>query len=598
MKRTKGAAPAARIILVMAALAALLFGAPPVAQAQSPQGKAYGKMSQETLDALNISGPDDLLPVIVQTYGPATDAQLDRARGKGAAVKGRFAAVRGYAAAVPASQLEALAEDPDIERISYDSPVKAHMDVAYKAVQGATATLDFPGVDGRGVGVAIIDTGVGSHDDLVRPKDQPQPVLVQVGANMSPVLMSSQGVGDYFGHGTHVAGIINGNAADSSDRYTFRSFRGIAPGARLISVRALGPDGSGYTSDIIAGIDWVVANKALYNIRVLNLSLGHPVYESYKTDPLCRAVKTANDAGIVVVVAAGNDGGIGSGFGTITSPGNEPNVITVGALDDRGTVSRTDDVLAPYSSKGPTLVDFIAKPDLVAPGTYIQSLRMIGSYLDTNYPDYALRLKDYKDDPSNADKPGYYYTLSGTSMAAPMVAGAAALMIQKDPSLTPATVKGRLMLSAFKDDRLIFETGAGFLNIDGALKATGTWITAASPSTALGTDGYVYVQDLSLIWGSALIWGFNTNLESLIWGELKALAYDVSMTGSSTSVVTSSGTTWPGHKAGTASVVDNSQVSSSSLIWAGSCSILTSTTGVVDGLTAIWGGGKGGGGKH
>ncbi|PYS96466.1 MAG: hypothetical protein DMF50_04455, partial [Acidobacteria bacterium] len=154
----------------------------------------------------------------------------------------------------------------------------------------------------------------------------------------------------------------------------------------------------------------------------------------------CVAVRRAYNNGIVVVVAAGNDGQVGTGFGTIDSPGNEPNVITVGAMDDRNTAGTDDDVLAPYSSKGPTLVDHIAKPDLVAPGTHIVSLRVAGSYLDTNYHNFTLKLGDYRNDTSTSNKDGFYYDLSGTSMAAPMVSATAALMLQKEPTLNPASV--------------------------------------------------------------------------------------------------------------------------------------------------------------
>src|SRR3989449_10597312 len=154
--------------------------------------------------------------------------------------------------------------------------------------------------------------------------------------------------------------------------------------------------------------------------------------------------------GIVVVVAAGNDGGVGSGFGTITSPANSPVALTVGAINDRNTVPTTDDALAWYSSRGPSLVDFVVKPDLVAPGTWIVSARSVSSWLGTQHHELTLQISDYKNDPAHATQDGAYYSLSGTSMAAPMVAGAAALMLQKDPTLNPATVKARLMKSAVK----------------------------------------------------------------------------------------------------------------------------------------------------
>src|SRR6185436_15476665 len=151
-------------------------------------------------------------------------------------------------------------------------------------------------------------------------------------------------VSDPFGHGTHVAGVIAGNST-ASHAVTALYNGGIAPGAKLVNVRVLGVDGSGLTSDVIDGIDWVVANRVRYNIRVINLSLGHPVFEPAATDPLCEAVERAFNAGIVVVVAAGNAGKTADGrmvLGGITSPANSPYALTVGALNTLGTVGRSD----------------------------------------------------------------------------------------------------------------------------------------------------------------------------------------------------------------------------------------------------------------
>ena len=146
----------------------------------------------------------------------------------------------------------------------------------------------------------------------------------------------------------------------------------------------LGADGTGLDSDVIAGIDWAVANRARYNIRVINLSLGHPVTEPAALDPLDQAVARAVQAGVIVVVAAGNDGVASTGapiLGGITVPGNSPLAITVGALNTQGTVDRSDDTLATYSSRGPTKYDLTVKPDLVAPGNKIISLEAAGTYL-------------------------------------------------------------------------------------------------------------------------------------------------------------------------------------------------------------------------
>ena len=324
-------------------------------------------------------------------------------------------------------------------------------------------------------------------------------------------------------------------------------------------------------------------NARGYNIRVLNLSLGHPVYESYLTDPLCRVVAAAVRKGIVVVIAAGNDGSIGTGFGTITSPGNSPYAITVGALDDKNTVSAADDVLAWYSGKGPTLLDFVVKPDLVAPGTWIVSARAVSSWLDTQHHELTLQIADYKNDPAHATQDGAYYTLSGTSMAAPMVAGAAALMLQKDPTLNPATVKARLMKSAVKDTRLVFETGAGALDVYGAVNATGSTQNSPSPQAMVGSNGFVYLQDTALLWGSS--WS-----QGAIWGSGKGSAAGVSLTPVPSSITSGSGAIWGGGS-GAKSLTENSAVTSSGAIWGGGRSSLSSTTGTIGGETAIWGGG-------
>jgi serine protease AprX len=571
MTPTREKAQMVRKGLVLGAILAALFGVLPTASAQEARGA--GKLSGEVVQKVRAAAPDDLIPVIIETTDTPSSAHFARLHGRGGVIKAIHSSILGYSASVPASQIEGLADDPEVGHVSYDSPVRAHMDVAYPAVKADVAFANSGGLDGAGVGVAIIDTGVYAHDDLMRTASQAQVLEVEVVGH-------EPGIADYFGHGTHVAGIIVGNGADSTGGAYYRTFRGLAPGARLISLRALYPDGSGYTSDILTALDWVIKFRTVYDIRVLNLSLGHPVYESYTTDPLCMAVRAATNAGIVVVAAAGNDGAVGTGFGTIDSPANEPSVITVGAMDDRNSVSTTDDVLAPYSSKGPTLIDHVVKPDLVAPGTHIVSLRAVGSYLDTQYHDWTLALSQYRYGEGNKSD-GVYYDLSGTSMAAPMVAGTAVLMIQKDSTLSPATVKARLMASAVKDAALVFETGAGYLNVDAALKATGLATSALSPTAMLASDGGVYVQSLSLIWGGS--WN-----DSLIWGLSKGASYGIVSTSVPPSVTESYGLIW-GFNAGTGTFVQNTQVTASGLIWGVDCSSLIWGS-ALDTLGSIWGG--------
>ena len=156
------------------------------------------------------------------------------------------------------------------------------------------------------------------------------------------------------------------------------------------SLRVLGADGTGSISDVIEAIDWAIEHKNQFNIRIINLSLGAPVTQTYHDDPLCEAAERAVSAGIVVIASAGNYGKTKEGqpiFGGITSPANDPNVLSVGALDANYTPTRADDVVAAYSSKGPTLFDYVLKPDLVAPGSHVVSAEAAGSYLATTYPE-------------------------------------------------------------------------------------------------------------------------------------------------------------------------------------------------------------------
>jgi serine protease AprX len=212
-----------------------------------------------------------------------------------------------------------------------------------------------PALSGRGVTVAVIDSGIDTrHDALSRRVIATQDFTGGDGR-------------DLFGHGTHVAALIAGRAgrtADTSD------YRGIASGAYLVNLRVLGADGSGDVSDVVAAIDWAVDHRGEYNIGVINLSLGAPVTQSYRDDPMCEAVERAVRKGVVVVAAAGNYGKTPDGksvYGAIASPANSPFALTVGAIDTHGTPQRSDDTLAAYSSKGPTKYDLVIKPDLVAP---------------------------------------------------------------------------------------------------------------------------------------------------------------------------------------------------------------------------------------
>jgi serine protease AprX len=256
-----------------------------------------------------------------------------------------------------------------VEYITPDRPVKAMLDYAEPAT---TANIAFEsGWTGSGVTVAVIDSGImDTHPDLWTPSGKTRVLYANV---YNPSVGAD--TWDRYGHGNHVSGILGGNATMSSGSAYTHTFRGIAPEVQFVNLRVLDGSGAGTDSMVIAAIQAAISLKSTYKIRIINMSLGRAVFESYTLDPLCHAVEQAWKAGIVVVVAAGNEGRNNAhatdGYGTITAPGNDPYVITVGAMNDVKTITRADDKMASYSSKGPTLFDHVVKPDIVAPGNKI-----------------------------------------------------------------------------------------------------------------------------------------------------------------------------------------------------------------------------------
>src|SRR5215208_5974122 len=278
---------------------------------------------------------------------------------------------------------------------------------------------------GRGVGVAVIDTGIaGDLVDFQTPGWQGSRVIASAVTN--PCATDAN---DHYGHGTHVAGLIAGNSLlYPYDNYFWGRYMGVAPRANLVSVKVSDDDGNTTVLDVIYGIQFAVDHKAAYNIRVVNLSLSSAVAESYKTDPLDAAVEHAWFSGLVVVTAAGNEGTTNDGV--TFSPANDPWVITAGALDDRGTWSRLDDILAGWSSHGLTQ-DGVRKPEVLAPGAGMVSTLAPGS--------------DFADLCPRCVVDGRYFRAGGTSMASAVVSGAAALLVEQHPDWTPAQVKGALV---------------------------------------------------------------------------------------------------------------------------------------------------------
>jgi serine protease AprX len=442
------------------------------------------------------------------------------------------ASSRWMSLTLPANVVARLSEHALVDFVAADEPVTASMDVARQAANEAPVSAPESALRGAGVTIAVVDSGVALHPDiqtLIAAVDFADPGLSLPGLgaflDSDPVSPHSPAISvDPNGHGTHVAGIMVGNGSQSPSG----RMAGVAPEANLVSVRVLDGEGRGLTSDVLAGLQWILANKDQYGIRIVNLSLGHPIFEPAEVDPLVQAVDALWDAGVVVVCSAGNGGR--NGYVTVTSPCNSRKVITVGATNDHHTADISDDTITTYSSRGPTALDLVAKPDLVAPGNRIVSLRSVGSYLDLLFPDRRVA--------GDASLPYVqeYYEMSGTSMASPIVAGTAALMLEQDPSLTPGTVKARLMLSARKPatgDPLV--TGAGLLDILGALRATGTVADAPSPKAIPDVDtGLIGFENTGVLWGNdtfsimalwsnAVIWTDpSAYYESIVWsaGEL------------------------------------------------------------------------------
>jgi subtilisin family serine protease len=400
---------------------------------------------------------------------------------------------------VPASWLPFLARSASTHRVHFNRPARKHDALSSFAVN-ANAVDAGHGIKsgslyaatGAGVTVALIDSGLTSaqHADLGANR-----VLAFVDfVNERPQAY------DDNGHGTHVAGIVGGTGALSARKYA-----GMAPGASLVSLKALDETGQGSIGNILKALDWVYTHGAQYGIRVVNLSVGAAVTESYYADPLTLATKTLVDAGITVVAAAGNFGTNAAGalqWGGVAAPGNAPWVLTVCAFSTLGTYDVADDTVASFSSSGPTAVDFAAKPDLCAPGVGIVSMAAPESTLfHTGLLATPSWLLAGTAGPALPFLP--YESLSGTSMAAPFVSGAVALMLEANPGLTPNLIKALLEYTATsKPGVSALRQGAGFMNVAHAVALAGL---AGQPGTTAVPIPSTWSQHI--LWGNHLLSG-------------------------------------------------------------------------------------------
>ena len=382
-----------------------------------------------------------LVSVIVQSVGGAEEAR-EAVESVGGSVTRDLSIVNGVAADLPQGSLPALRADERVWNVSPNDKVGFHggadTEVTHRIqkVVGANK-LWASGITGRGVTVGLLDTGVyADHADLAG--------RVICGADLTAEAGTEANCQDTFGHGTFMAGLIAGDGTSSNGRY-----KGAAPEARIVSVKAAGFDGATDVSTILAGIQWFVAHQDAYSIDVLNLSLGSDSAQDYRLSPLNYAVERAWKEGITVVVSSGNSG---PDNGTVMKPGDDPYVITVGASNDEGSVSANDDMVPVFSSRGPTRSNGLAKPDVVSPGVHTVSLRSPGSAIDQQFCTQAC-------------VDGNYFRGTGTSMSTATVSGVVAQILQRNPALTPDQVKHRLTSTAKNiAEADPYAKGAGLVN--------------------------------------------------------------------------------------------------------------------------------------
>jgi serine protease AprX len=359
----------------------------------------------------------------------------------GGSVITQYSIINGVDASVPASEVPVLDALPGINvtpdiAVNVQSTTEStgpHTPSDAFLQQTGASQLATNGDTGEGVTVAVLDTGIDNLPDFA-------------GRLVGGVDLSNENnpFQDNYGHGTFVAGLIAGNGASSNGQYS-----GEAPGANLVSIKVAGASGQTHLGVVISGLQWAVNNRSTYGIKVLNISLGVQPSQSTENNPLDSAVEAVWTSGIAVVASAGNAGPFN---GTITSPGDDPLVITAGALDDMAQTNVANDEMNDFSSVGPTSPDGWVKPDIVTSGRSVVSLAAPGSTIDTSNPSAQVGTGNFVG--------------SGTSFSAAITSGAAALVLADNPGLTPNQIKARLL----------YETNPGpvgnpFVDGHGALNA-------------------------------------------------------------------------------------------------------------------------------
>ena len=591
------------------------------ASAQDPPNVAIRKIDRSLRESLSLGGRTKR---VIVTVKPGYRADIRKAlESHGDVIRADSAFIEALAAEIHTEDVAELARHPWVELISDDAIVRSNgkssqavrkqIDKAKRRISSAAAasatttttdapipastlrqTLGLPKVPttstmtGRGIGVAIVDSGIAPISDFSN-RITAFYDFTRGGVSASP--------SDEFGHGTHVAGLIGSNGTLSNSELL-----GVATKVDFIGAKVLDKKGEGRASDVIQAIEYLIANKSRLNVRVMNLSLGHPIFAPAQDDPMVRAVEKASAAGIVVVVAAGNYGQSAEtgevGYTGIASPGNAPSAITVGAVNTQNTAKRSDDVVAPYSSRGPSWFDGYAKPNVLAPGTSLPSDMDSASYLYTLLP--ANRKKA-----ANGKK---FMALSGTSMAAAVASGVVAVVLEANDQaqdwgaspLSPNAVKAILEYTAIPlagADPLT--QGAGSINASGAIalasaidtsKSTGNWWLRS------GVNPYSYIDNVKYDWSKQVVWGgkvLTGNLvyyresawsvsakwdDNIVWGTQHAQTVAQNIVWGTTAVWASN-IVWPGRVLG--------QMIGDNIVWGTSDDNIV--WGTLDGDNIVWG---------
>jgi len=586
-------------VFAIAALLLVAFAHPVINHARGKEPKPkHSKLDRVLQKAAAADDPSEQR-VIVRTRPGRLEAVADRLAKHGDRVRTKHRRLESFTATVHGEDLRALESDPDVQGVSTDAIITANR-VIEEAVEAdgpsenvllTALGLADTALDGDKIGIAVIDSGLEKSSDLSGGRADRFFDFTLDGRAEHPY--------DDYGHGTHVATLIAGKGKDSErdvermehgklQKTKVALYQGVAPKARVVSLKVLDANGAGYTSAVLSALEFVIENRDKLEIDIINLSLGHPIYESPETDPLVRAVEDATRAGIVVIAAAGNYGfnqetGL-SGYAGIASPGNAPSAITIGALDMHETADRSDDTVTPYSSRGPAWYSGLAKPDLVAPG---HRLVAVGAHYGSLYNRFAERRVWGR----AGEKKARYLRLSGTSMASAVTSGVVALMLQAnretyETRLTPNTVKAMLEYTALplaSGDRLT--QGAGGLNGAGAVllaqaidpgRPVGEWWLTApvSPSTSIAGQSLAWSQ--TVVWGNTVVWGTTLFENQLAWGQTVVWG---------TTVVWGNTVVW-----GTTDVVwEDPQIWGNTVVWGTGLLGTTDGSGVLSPSTVVWG---------